>query len=225
MSSMEFAALVITVLHTGIYPAESRNVPGSSSGLSPAIWGSGSICAIENGKSVDTSFGFSLQTGIPHANRSGDMDAYIIPYLLNQGLTMEEITRGIDKNGGLLGISGISNDLRDIEDAAGKGNERAILAIDTYCDAIIRYIGAFYAELGGMDHLVFTGGIGENSALIRDKVCSRLACLGVEFDSAANRNANGECVISTPDSPVTVLVLPTNEEIGIARAIFEQFTS
>jgi acetate kinase len=193
--------------------------------ISCHLGGSGSICAIENGKSVDTSFGFSLQTGIPHANRSGDMDAYIIPYLLNQGLTMEEITRGIDKNGGLLGISGISNDLRDIEDAAGKGNERAILAIDTYCDAIIRYIGAFYAELGGMDHLVFTGGIGENSALIRDKVCSRLACLGVEFDSAANRNANGECVISTPDSPVTVLVLPTNEEIGIARAIFEQFTS
>ena len=193
--------------------------------ISCHLGGSGSICAIENGKSVDTSFGFSLQTGIPHANRSGDMDAYIIPYLLNQGLTMEEITRGIDKNGGLLGISGISNDLRDIEDAAGKGNERAILAIDAYCDAIIRYIGAFYAELGGMDHLVFTGGIGENSALIREKVCSRLACLGVEFDSAANRNANGECMISTPDSPVTVLVLPTNEEIGIARAIFEQFSS
>ena len=193
--------------------------------ISCHMGGSGSICAIEDGKSVDTSFGFSLQTGIPHANRAGDLDAYIIPYLLSEGMTMDEILKGIDKTGGLLGISGVSNDLRDIQDAAEQGNERAALAIDAFCDAVVRYIGAFYAELGGMDYLVFTGGIGENSALVREKVCARLACLGVDFDSAANRNISGEGVISAPGSPATVLVLPTNEEVGIAQTIFEKFSS
>ena len=193
--------------------------------ISCHMGGSGSICAIEDGRSVDTSFGFSLQTGIPHANRAGDLDAYIIPYLLSEGMTMDEILKGIDKTGGLLGISGVSNDLRDIQDAAEQGNKRAVLAIDAFCDAVVRYIGAFYAELGGMDYLVFTGGIGENSALVREKVCSRLACLGVDFDSAANRHVRGEGVISAPGSPATVLVLPTNEEVGIAQTIFEKFSA
>ena len=192
--------------------------------ISCHMGGSGSICAIEDGKSADTSFGFSLQTGIPHANRAGDLDAYIIPYLLSQGMTMDEILKGIDKTGGLLGISGVSNDLRDIQEAAEQGNERAALAIDAFCDAVIRYIGAFYAELGGMDYLVFTGGIGENSALVREKICTRLACLGVEFNSAANRNVRGEGVISAPGSRATVLVLPTNEEVGIAQTIYEKFS-
>lgn len=192
--------------------------------ISCHMGGSGSICAIEDGKSMDTSFGFSLQTGIPHANRSGDMDAYIIPYLLSQGMTLDEIMRGIDKQGGLLGISGVSNDLRDIQKAAEEGNERAALAIDAFCDAVIKYIGAFYAELNGMDYLVFTGGIGENSALVREKVCSRLGSLGVKLDINVNRALHGEGVISTPDSSVTVLVLPTNEEVGIAQTVFEQFS-
>ena len=191
--------------------------------ISCHMGGSGSICAIEDGKSVDTSFGFSLQTGIPHANRAGDLDAYVIPFLLSQGLSMDEILEGIGKKGGLLGISGLSNDLRDIEAAAREGNARAALAIDAFCEAVIRYIGAFTAELGGMDYLVFTGGIGENSALVREKVCSRLACLGVQFNAAANRGIQGEGQISAPDSPVTVLVLPTNEELGIARTIWEKF--
>ena len=192
--------------------------------ISCHMGGSGSICAIEDGKSVDTSFGFSLQTGIPHANRSGDIDAYIIPYLLSQGMAMDEIMKGIDKKGGLLGISGVSNDLRDIQEAAEAGNERAYLAIDAFCESVIRYIGGFYAELGGMDYLVFTGGIGENSALVREKVCSRLSCLGISFDPEANRALRGEGVISAPDSSVTVLVLPTNEEVGIARTVFERFS-
>ena len=191
--------------------------------ISCHMGGSGSICAIEDGKSVDTSFGFSLQTGIPHANRAGDLDAYVIPFLLSQGLSMEEILEGIGKKGGLLGISGLSNDLRDIEAAAREGNARAALAIDAFCEAVIRYIGAFTAELGGMDYLVFTGGIGENSVLVREKVCSRLACLGVQFDAAANRGLQGEGTISAPGSPVTVLVLPTNEELGIAQTIWEKF--
>ena len=193
--------------------------------ISCHMGGSGSICAIEDGKSVDTSFGFSLQTGIPHANRAGDMDAYVIPFLLSQGMTMDEILTGIDKKGGLLGISGISNDLRDIQAAAEAGNERAALAIDAFCDSVLKYIGAFYAELGGMDYLVFTGGIGENSVLVREKICSRLGCLGVKFDSGANREAHGECVISAPDSSVAVLVLPTNEEVGIAQTIHEKVSA
>lgn len=192
--------------------------------ISCHMGGSGSICAIQDGKSVDTSFGFSLQTGIPHANRAGDLDAYVIPFLLSQGMSMPEILEGIDKKGGLLGISGVSNDLREIQEAAEKGNPRAALAIDAFCEAVIRYIGAFYAELGGMDVLVFTGGIGENSVLVREKICSRLACLGLRFDAEANRALRGEGTISAPDSPVTALVLPTNEELGIAQTIYEQFT-
>lgn len=190
--------------------------------ISCHMGGSGSICAIENGKSVDTSFGFSLQTGIPHANRSGDMDAYIVPYLLGQGMTLEEIMKGIDKQGGLLGISGVSNDLRDIQKAADRGNGRAALAIEAFCTSVIKYIGAFYAELGGLDYLVFTGGIGENSSLVREKVCLPLAHLGIDFDAEKNRTAHGESEISAPGSKVKVLVIPTNEEVGIAQAIYDR---
>ena len=193
--------------------------------ISCHMGGSGSICAIEDGKSVDTSFGFSLQTGIPHANRAGDMDACVISFLLTQGLTMDQIMEGIGKKGGLLGISGVSNDLRDIQDAAENGNERAGLAIDAFCDSVVKYIGAFYAELGGMDYLVFTGGIGENSVLVREKICSRLSCLGVKFDREANLAVRGEGRISTSDSPAEVLVLPANEEVGIAQIIHEKVSA
>ena len=191
--------------------------------ISCHMGGSGSICAVKDGTSADTSFGFSLQTGIPHANRAGDMDACIIPFLLGKGMSMEDIMTGIGRQGGLLGISGVSNDLRDIQKAAENGNERAALAIDAFCEAVIRYIGAFYAELGGMDYLVFTGGIGENSVLVREKICSRLSCLGVKFDPEANFAVRGEGIISAADSPATVLVLPTNEEVGIAQTIFEKY--
>ena len=139
-------------------------------------------------------------------------------------MKMDEIMKGIDKKGGLLGISGVSNDLRDIQEAAEAGNARASLAIDAFCESVIRYIGGFYAELGGMDYLVFTGGIGENSALVREKICSRLSCLGISFDPEANRALRGEGIISAPDSSVAVLVLPTNEEVGIAQTVFERFS-
>ena len=183
------------------------------------LGGSGSICAIDNGKSVDNSFGFSLQTGLIHANRIGDADPYLIPFLLAQGMPMEEILYGMDQNGGLLGICGISNDLRDIEAAAAQGNRRAQLAIDTYCNGIVKYIGAYYAELGGLDHLAFTGGIGENSATVRRTVCEKLHHLGIQLAEY------GECdggirIISAEASNVTVWVIPANEELGIARKTF-----
>lgn len=192
--------------------------------ISCHLGGSGSLCAIENGKSVDTSFGFSLQTGIPHANRSGDMDAYIFPYLLDQGFTLDEILKGVDKNGGLLGISGVSNDLRDIEEAAAAGNERAKLAIHVFCESVIKYIGAFYAELGGLDYLVFTGGIGENSVTVRQRICSKLAHMGIELDTARNAKGAKERIISSDNSPVIVFIIPTNEEVGIAQDIVDNFS-
>jgi len=189
--------------------------------ISCHLGGSCSLCAIEDGKSVDTSFGFSLQTGIPHANRCGDVDPYIVPFLLNEGLSMDAILQGMGKQGGLLGVSGVSNDLRKVEAAAAKGNERAELAIGVLVCAIVRYIGSFYAELGGLDRLVFTGGIGENSHMIRRRVCAGLSHLGIVLDETRNMALKGSGIISAEVSPVTVLVLPTNEEIGIARQTYE----
>ncbi len=184
--------------------------------ISCHLGGSCSLCAIEDGKSVDTSFGFSLQSGIPHANRVGDADPYLIPFLLSEGLGMDEILDGLSKKSGMLGISGISNDLRPIEEAAAAGNERAMLALDVFVLSIVRYIGSFYAELGGLNHLVFTGGIGENSDVVREAVCNKLRHMGIRLHSEANRNARGEACISEPASPVDVWVIPANEEAGVA---------
>jgi acetate kinase len=189
------------------------------------LGGSCSLCAIENGKSADTSFGFSLQTGIPHANRAGDIDPYIIPFLKNEGLSLEEILLGLSKNGGLLGVSGVSNDLRAVEAAAEEGNVRAKLAIDVFVNSIVRYIGAFYAELGGLDNLVFTGGIGENSVAVRRSVCVAVKHLGVRLDETENEKREGAIrVISEQGSLVRVLVIPANEEIGVARRTYEKVT-
>lgn len=150
--------------------------------ISCHLGGSCSVCAIQDGKSVDTSFGFSLQTGVMHANRAGDTDPYVIPYLLQNHLSMEEILQGLSTGGGLLGLSGISNDLREVQAAADQGDERALLAIRVFVYDIIRYIGAFYAELGGLDQLVFTGGIGEHAHAIRSQVCHPLQHLGILLD-------------------------------------------
>ncbi len=191
--------------------------------ISCHLGGSGSLCAILDGKSVDTSFGFSLQTGILHNNRVGDMDAYIIPYLLSEGKTMDEIMEGLGKQGGLLGISGVSNDLRDITEEAEKGNSRAKLALDMYCYGLIRYIGSYYAELQGLDHLVFTGGIGENSVIVRSAACTALKHMGIRLDEARNRQKigpEGYLVISEEASPVKVWAVRANEELGVARKTY-----
>ena len=208
--------------HGYIADVLSQHCGGTGNAISCHLGGSGSLCAIQNGISVDNSFGFSLQTGLIHANRIGDTDAYIIPYLLAQGMSLEEITKGMDKQGGLLGISGVSNDLRDVQLAAESGNERAQLAIDTYCAGIVHYVGAYYAELGGLDHLVFTGGIGENSSLVREKVCSAVAHFGIRLDGEKNAQRSAQArIISAEDSKVKVWVIPANEELGIARRTFE----
>ncbi len=192
--------------------------------ISCHLGGSCSVCAILDGKSVDSSFGFSLQTGIPHANRVGDLDPYVIPFLESEGLTREEILDGLAKKGGLLGVSGVSNDLRAVSEAAASGNMRAALAIDVFATAVIRYIGMYYAELGGLDRLVFTGGIGENSSLLREKVCGLLGHLGIELDRDRNRALPPDGRISSDASPVEVLVIPANEELGVARRTAELLT-
>ena len=190
--------------------------------ISCHLGGSCSVCAIEDGRSVDTSFGMSLESGLIHANRVGDLDPGMIWSLLRgQGLSDGEIREGFTKTGGLLGISGVSNDLRYVLDAAREGNERAELAARVFVTGIVRYIGAFYLELGGLDYLVFTAGIGENSAEIRRRVCERLAPIGVELNAKANERTRGEGIISAPESAVTVRVIPADEELSIARRAYE----
>ena len=185
--------------------------------ISCHLGGSGSLCALLNGRSVDSTCGFSLQSGLPHSSRAGDIDPYIFPFLLGEGLSAEEITRGITKNGGLLGVSGVSGDMRDLEAAIAAGNERAKLAVEMYLHAIVSGAGALYAVLGGLDALVFTGGIGENSAMVRARVCEALRHLGIRFDEGKNGPAESERMISAGDSPVQVWVIPANEELNVAR--------
>ncbi len=189
--------------------------------ISCHLGGSASICAILNGRSVDTSFGMSLESGLIHANRVGDMDPTMIHFLKQEGLSEQEILEGCQKKGGLLGISGVSNDMRYIEEAADAGNERAKLAIDVFVTGIVHYIGAFYLDLGHLDDLVFTAGIGEHSARIRRLVCGKLAPIGVKLDAEKNESCSGEGIISAEDSAVRVRVIPTNEELGIARRTYE----
>lgn len=204
------------------YIADVLNAEGANyAAISCHLGGSCSVCAIENGKSVDISFGMSLESGLIHANRTGDIDCGMIPFLRSQGLSEEEILEGFQKKGGLLGISGVSNDMRYIIEAADAGNARAKLAMDVFVHGIVHYIGAFYLDLGRLDTLVFTAGIGEHSARIRRMVCEQLAPLGVRLDAAANETCEGAAVISAPDSRVCVRVIPTNEELGIARRTYE----
>lgn len=188
--------------------------------ISCHLGGSGSICAILDGKSIDNSFGFSLQAGIPHANRTGDMDVYIIPFLLEQGLTMEEILKGLDKDGGLKGISGTTGDMRDIENAIAEGSERAKLAFDIMSTSILHYIGAYMMELGGIDAIAFTGGIGENCVRLRKMVLEGMYFMGVRIDEEMNEQGSGERRISSDDSSVEVYVIPADEEYMVVNETY-----
>ena len=184
------------------------------------LGGSASLCAILDGRSMDNSFGFSLQMGIPHASRTGDVDPYIVPYLLEKGLSIEEIYAGLGKNGGLKGVSGTSGDMRDIEQAIAEGSERALLALKVLHTHIIRYIGAYAMELGGLDALAFTGGIGENSARLRHMVMQSMAHMGVIEDEASNTCGTGEHLVSAADSQIAVYVIPANEEYMVVRETY-----
>ena len=192
--------------------------------ISCHLGGSGSLCAILDGKSVDNSFGFSLQMGIPHASRTGDVDVYLIPYLMKQGLTLDEIFDGLGKNGGMKGLSGTSGDLRDVDAAIRAGSPRAKLAMDVYATAILRYIGAYTMELGGLDALAFTGGIGENYAPLRGRIMAAMAHMGVIADEESNMNGSGERLISAPGSEISVHVIPANEEYMVVNETYRLCT-
>jgi acetate kinase len=182
------------------------------------LGGSSSVCAILGGRSVDTSMGMSAQAGIPMANRCGDVDPFILPYVMDRtGLSTEEIRQALITNGGLHGISGVSGDVRDLELAAARGEARARLALDVFAYAVKKYIGAYAAAMGGLDAIAFSGGIGENGIEMRREICLGLDFLGVDLDDQRNQVRKTEAIISKAGARVAVVVVPTNEEIVVAR--------
>ncbi len=186
--------------------------------ISCHLGGSNSLCAARGGVSVATSMGLSPQSGVSHNNRVGDFDPYALRVLMTKmGKSLDQILDDLAERSGLLGLSGVSGDVRDLETAAAEGNARARLALDVFVAGIRNYLGAMLVELGGADVLVFTGGIGENGLNIRTAVCANLAELGIELDPALNAKAKGEAKISSEKSRTQVWVVPTNEEIIVAR--------
>lgn len=176
-----------------------------------------SLSAVKNGHCVETSMGFTPLEGFPMGTRSGSIDPAITSYMANKlNASAQEITDILNKKSGYLGISGISNDARDIEQAIAEGNERAILAFDVQAKQIADYIGSYYIYMGGLDAICFTAGIGENSSVLRQMIIDRLAVLGVKLDAELNK-LRGERLISTADSKVKVFIIPTDEEVMIAR--------
>lgn len=183
------------------------------------IGNGGSITAVLNGMSVDTSMGLTPTEGLMMGTRVGDIDPGALTYIMKKhNLTVDQLQAIINKESGVLGISGKSSDMREIEAAVNAGDERATLALNMYEQRITKYIGAYAAEMGGVDIIVFTGGVGENQTGLRANVCAPLTFMGVELDLELNAKTRGtETVISTPDSKVTVVVVPTDEELMIAR--------
>jgi len=183
------------------------------------LGGSGSLCAVKNGISIDTTMGMSLQCGVLQNNRIGDMDPYIIFYLAEEcGMALSEIKTMLQTKSGLFGMSGgVSNDLRDIQEAADAGNQDCANAVKAYAYGIKKYIGAYIAAMGGVDAIVFGGGIGRNSTSVREQALSDLACFGIRVDPEKNKSVKGGDDISAHDSPVRVFVVDTNEEIIVAR--------
>ena len=176
-----------------------------------------SVTAIDGGKSVDTSMGFTPLAGLPMGTRSGDLDAGILEYLMNKhGYSIDEMLNILNKKSGVLGISGVSSDFRDLEDAAPKGNQRAQLALDSFSYNVKKLIGAYAAAMGGVDAIIFTAGVGENGPETRANSVSGLEYMGVKLDAEKNKVRGKEADVSADDAKVRVLVIPTNEELMIA---------
>ncbi|CAM3965764.1 acetate kinase [Mesobacillus thioparans] len=179
-----------------------------------------SIAAIEGGKSIDTSMGFTPLAGVTMGTRSGNIDPALIPYIMEKtDKSADEVLNVLNKESGMLGVSGFSSDLRDIEDEAEKGNDRAELALKVFADRIHKYIGSYAARMCGVDAIIFTAGIGENSSAIRARVLQGLEFMGIYWDPALNKVRGEEAFISYPHSPVKVMVIPTDEEVMIARDV------
>jgi acetate kinase len=181
-----------------------------------------SIAAVKKGLSVDTSMGFTPLEGVPMGTRSGDIDPAILFYLADKGYDVDQLNTMCNKKSGLFGISGASNDMRNLVELAEEGHQRAKLAIDIFCYRIKKYIGAYSAVLGTVDAVVFTGGIGENAANLRSRICSDMTQIGIELDPTANKEVGEtETTISADDSRVAVFVIPTNEQAAIASDTFD----
>ena len=200
------------------------NIPKESFNVITVHLGNGaSIAAVKKGKVMDTSMGFTPLEGLVMGTRCGDIDPAILMYLQeNNGMDVKKLNKILNKDSGLIGISGVSNDMRELKAAAEAGNARAQLAIDIFCYRIKKYIGAYTAAMGGVDYVAFTAGIGENSIMVRQKCCEGLEGIGARLDPEKNKALNGkEGIFSTPDSAVKLCVIPTNEEMVIAHDTVE----
>ena len=181
-----------------------------------------SVSAVKRGKCIDTSMGFTPLEGLVMGTRCGDIDPAIVEFIgQKENMTQAEVNQVLNKKSGVLGISGISSDFRDLEDAAEKGDERAQLALKVFAHKVRFYIGAYIAEMNGVDALVFTAGVGENDMGMRDIICNDLGNLGIKLDVVKNRVRGKETIISRDDSPVKIILIPTNEELMIARDTVE----
>ena len=177
-----------------------------------------SLSAVKDGKCQDTSMGLTPLAGVPMGTRSGDIDPAVVQFVMNKyGMSADECLNMLNKKSGVLALSGVSSDFRDIENGAEEGNENCALALDKFAYEVRKYIGSYAAALGGLDCLVFTAGVGENSASMRARICEGLEFLGVKLDPEKNNTRGKEAIISADDSKVTVWVIPTNEELMIAR--------
>jgi len=203
----------IAVRSRELIGAETRRV------ISCHLGGSSSLCAIRDGQSVANSLGMSPQSGVPHNNRVGDFDPFALPHLMRAtGQTLDDLLSTLANQSGLLGLSGgLSGDVRDLEEAAAQSHAGARLALDVFVASVRQYLGAYLVELGGADAIVFTGGIGENGIGIRSAVCAGLSELGIELDASLNVAGQGERKISAPGSRTAIWVIPTNEELIVAR--------
>jgi acetate kinase len=195
---------------------------GSFRLVSCHLGGSSSMCAIDRGRSVDTTMGFSPQSGLENATRSGDLDAFAVLYMMEKrGWAVSEVREQLAKDGGLAGLAGVpGGDVRDLEQAASAGNADAALALDVFAYEVRKTIGAYAAAMGGLDAVAFTGGIGENSARLRSACCAGLEFLGIRLDPGRNEHGVGDRRLSEDDAPVAVLALATNEELIVARRAY-----
>jgi acetate kinase len=209
--------------YVGERVAELLGAPTDSFRLvSCHLGGSSSICAIDRGKSVDTTMGFSPQSGLENASRHGDLDVFAVLYMMERrNWSIVEVREQLARTGGLAGLSGIAGgDVRDLEEAAAAGNTDAALALDVFTYGVKKTIGGYAAAMGGLDALAFTGGIGENSPQLRSACCEGLDFLGVKLDPARNEEGEGDRLVSDDSSPVAVYALATNEELIVARRAY-----
>lgn len=196
--------------------------PNNSKVIVCHLGNGGSLSAVVNGKCVDTSMGLTPLEGLVMGTRSGDIDPSVIQFIANkEGKDINEMINMLNKKSGVLGMSGVSSDFRDVQKAADEGNHHAKVALDAFKYRVIKYIGAYAAAMNGVDAIVFTAGVGENDKVARKDICEGVSFLGVKLDDEANQKRGEEVVISTPDSKVKVMVIPTNEELKIAQETLE----